>query len=66
MEEVPTDLEELEEMASDVNVDDSLKEELKDLDVEAVVLGRSQSGKNKYRNLESDEIAPALKPFQVD
>ena len=37
-----------------------LKTELENLEVEAVVLGRSQLGKNKYRNVDAEEIAPAL------
>jgi len=66
MDEVPTEMDELEEMASDANVEEALNSELKDLKVEAVVLDRSQSEKNKYRTLVNDEIALALKPFQAD
>ena len=66
MEEVPTDVDELEKMADEVNVDEAIKKELEDLEVEAVVLGRSLAGKNKYRSLDAEEIAPALKPFGAD
>jgi proteasome alpha subunit len=66
LEEIPTDMEELEQMVSKVDIESALKDELRDLEVEAVVLGRSLSGKNKYRNLNADEIAPALTPFQAD
>ena len=63
---MPTDAEELEKMALGVDVADVLKTELENLEVEAVVLGRSQLGKNKYRNLNAEEIAPALAQFTAD
>ena len=66
MEEVPDDVAALEEMADGVDVDDVLKTELKNLEVEAVVLGRSRSEKNKYRNLDAEEIAAALARFKAD
>jgi proteasome alpha subunit len=64
--EISTDMEELEQKASEVDIESAIKDELGDLEVEAVVLERSQSGKNKYRNLDADEVAPALAPFQAD
>ena len=39
------------------------KTALVDMAVEAVVLERSQLGKNKYRNVDAEEIAPALAQF---
>ena len=66
IEEVPDDVAELEEMATSVDVDEVLEAELKNLEVEAVVLERSLVGKNKYRNLDADEIAAALARFKAD
>lgn len=66
LEEIPTDIEELEEKAAKVDIESVLKDELQNLEVEAVVLGRSQLGKNKYRNLDADEIAPTLAPFRAE
>ena len=63
MEEVPTDADALEQVAGEVDVADVLATELKDMEVEAVVLGRSQVGKNKYRNVDAEEIAPVLAGF---
>ena len=66
IEEVPDDVAELEEMATSVDVDEVLEAELKNLEVEAVVLERSLVKKNKYRNLDADEIAAALARFKAD
>ncbi len=63
MDEVPTDADELDQVAGEVDGADVLKTALKDLEVEAVALDRSQVGKNKYRNVDAEEIAPALAPF---
>ena len=63
MDEVPTDADELEQVVGEVDVADVLETALKDMAVEAVVLGRSQVGKNKYRNVHREEIAPALAQF---
>ena len=45
---------------------DVLVTALVDLEVEAVVLERSRVGKNKYRNVDTEEIAPALAQFKAD
>ena len=66
MDEVPTDADHLEQMAGEVDVADVLKTALKDLAVEAVVLRRSQLGKNKCRNVDAEEIAAALAQFAAD
>ncbi len=66
MEDVPTDVDVIEQMALEVDVGDVLKTELKNLEVEVVVLERPQSGKNKYRNLDAEEIAPTLALFRAD
>ena len=63
MDEVPTDADELDQVAGEVDVAGVIKAALEDLEVEAVVLERSQLGKNKYRNVDAEEIAPALAPF---
>ena len=60
---MPTDADELEQVAGEVDVADVLETALVDLEVEAVVLRRSQVGKNKYRNVDAEEIAPALAQF---
>ena len=64
LDEVPADAEDLEQMAGEADVADVLVTALKDMEVEAVVLGRSQLGKNKYRNVDAEEIAPALAQFK--
>ena len=66
MEEVPADVAELEEMVDGVDVEDVLETELQNLEVEAVVLERSLSGKNKYRSLDAEEIAVALARIKAD
>ncbi|MBT3603250.1 MAG: hypothetical protein HN521_09315 [Candidatus Latescibacteria bacterium] len=66
LEEIPTDDSELDELAADVDVNDILKRELQDLDVEAIVLQRSISSKIKYRLLADDEMASVLDAFQGD
>ena len=60
---MPTDADELEQVAGEVDVADVLETELKDMEVEAVVLGRSQLGKNKYQSVDAEEIAPVLAQF---
>lgn len=66
LEEIPTEDAELDDLVADVDIADVLKRELKDLDVEAVVLQRSLSGKPKYRLLTDDEVAPAVDPFLTE
>ena len=66
MDEVPTDADALDQVVGEVDVADVLGTELKDLEVEAVVLERSRVGKNKYRNVDAEEIAPALAQFKAD
>lgn len=57
LEEIPTEDSDLDERAAEADVNEILAQELQDLDVEAVVLQRSLSGKPKYRLLAEDEIA---------
>lgn len=64
LEELPTEDAELDEMAAEVDTSEILKKELDVLDVEAVVLQRSLSGKTKYRTLTDEELAPVLDSFR--
>ncbi|MFT5368646.1 MAG: proteasome alpha subunit [Candidatus Latescibacterota bacterium] len=64
LEEIPSEDSDLDALAVDVDLNDILKRELQDLDVEAVVLQRSLSGKPKYRLLTDDELAPVLDSFK--
>lgn len=66
LEDVPETAEALDELADGVQAETVLKRELQHLDVEAVVLTRSLSGKSKYRPLRADEIAPALSAYRAD
>jgi len=66
LEEIPTEDADLDELAAEVKIEDILKRELEDLDVEAVVLERALLRKPKYRLLTDDELGPALAPFQDD
>jgi proteasome alpha subunit len=64
LEEMPSEDSELDELAEKVDINDILKSELQELDIEAAVLQRSLSGKPKYRLLTEDELAPVLDPLR--
>ena len=66
LEEIPTEDADLDARVAGVKVEDILKRELEDLDVEAVVLERALLRKPKYRLLIDDEIEPALAPYRAD
>ncbi|MDA0711697.1 MAG: hypothetical protein O3B73_15975 [bacterium] len=65
LEDIPTDDAELDTLSADVDLNKLLKEELQELDIEAIVLQRSLVGKPKFRKLTPEEVAPALQSIEA-
>ena len=61
--EVPPEASELERAAAEADLKGLLRAELEAFTVEGALLERSRPGKNKYRTLTRDEIAPVIEPY---
>ena len=64
LDEVPAEASDLEARVEEADLKGALKGALKTLEVEAVVLQQSRPGRSKYRVLDQEEMAPALKDYR--
>ncbi len=65
LDEIPQEKSELEKAVGEADLDDLLRKELEDLEVEAAILQRSRSGKCKYRVLSGKEIEASIKAYRA-